>query len=72
MEKEASLASFGIFSTYDTDVDSWSKFNCAEHHHDGWWYLGCSNVNLNGDCVSPGTKSSYNDGSGDVIYYLFP
>ena len=58
------------FSTKDRDRDGYSV-DCAELAHGGWWYDGCSRVNLNGHYATPGTKSSYGNGWGGVIYYDF-
>ncbi|XP_060560726.1 fibrinogen-like protein 1 [Ruditapes philippinarum] len=45
---------FQLFSTFDRDVDPASTRNCAVDRHGGWWYNGCSYVNLNGLYVTPG------------------
>ncbi|XP_053386791.1 uncharacterized protein LOC128550874 [Mercenaria mercenaria] len=44
------------FSTYDHDVDS-STVNCAVDCHGAWWYFNCFTANLNGQYLTPGTKS---------------
>ncbi|EDV97872.1 GH17110 [Drosophila grimshawi] len=36
------------FSTYDRDNDSWSKGNCANYYHSGWWSNSNAYSNLNG------------------------
>ena len=56
------------FSTFDKDR---SGYHCGEKGHGGWWYSACSDVNLNGKYVTPGTvfKQSQHDlGYGGVIY----
>ena len=58
------------FSTYDNDNDDASN-NCAIQDHGGWWYRNCAYVNLNGEYVTPGTKSSYSSGEGGVTYRAF-
>ena len=39
------------FTTKDMDNDKWSNNNCAVNHAGynagGWWYNGCSHINLN-------------------------
>ena len=56
------------FTTYDVDPDDHSSMNCAVDRHGGWWYNSCSWVNLNGEYVTPGTKTP--DYSG-MIYHSF-
>ena len=56
------------FSTFDKDR---SGYHCGEKGHGGWWYSACSDVNLNGKYVTPGTvfKQNQHDlGYGGVIY----
>ena len=56
------------FSTSDKDR---SGYHCGEKGHGGWWYSACSDVNLNGKYVTPGTvfKQNQHDlGYGGVIY----
>lgn len=57
------------FSTFDHDAESDSR-NCAEHQRGGWWYKDCSQVNLNGQYISPpGGQSTFDSGYGGFIYY---
>ena len=35
------------FSTPDNDNDKWSGGNCAASQKSGWWYNGCSHININ-------------------------
>ena len=65
-----SYNSGAAFSTYDRDVDETNK-NCAVYDHGGWWYKNCAYANLNGEYVTPGTKSSYYNGEGGVTYRAF-
>jgi hypothetical protein len=54
------------FATYDRDVDA-----CAKRDHGGWWYYTCAYANLNGEYITPGTISSYNEGERGMTYYAF-
>ena len=58
------------FTTHDNDVDGCSC-NCGIKDHGGWWYRNCAYVNLNGEYVTPGTKSSYYQGEGGVTHRKF-
>ncbi|XP_060608164.1 thrombospondin type-1 domain-containing protein 7B-like [Ruditapes philippinarum] len=57
------------FSTYDADRDT-SVLNCAVSRHGGWWYGSCTSGNLNGEYITPGTKSSVNVHR-SMYYYPF-
>ena len=52
------------FSTFDQDTSG----NCANKDRGGWWYRNCAYASLNGEYITPGTKSSYNSGEGGITY----
>ncbi|XP_060572724.1 angiopoietin-2-like [Ruditapes philippinarum] len=61
------------FSTFDHDVDDYDPINNAQMCHGGWWYWysACTQVNLNGDYITPGTVHSSDSGYTGIIYYSF-
>ncbi|CAG2228957.1 Angiopoietin-related protein 1,Ficolin-1-A,Ryncolin-1,Tenascin-N,Angiopoietin-related protein 7,Ficolin-3,Fibroleukin,Ficolin-1,Ficolin-1-B,Angiopoietin-4,Tenascin-R,Ryncolin-2,Techylectin-5B,Microfibril-associat ed glycoprotein 4,Fibrinogen-like protein A,Ryncolin-3,Angiopoietin-2,Tenascin-X,Ficolin-2,Tenascin,Angiopoietin-related protein 2,Ryncolin-4 [Mytilus edulis] len=42
------------FSTKDRDNDRYSKVNCANDRNGAWWYMKCTNINLNGRYLQGG------------------
>ena len=39
-----------MFTTRDRDDDRRNSINCAaDVHRGGWWYYGCTYINLNGN-----------------------
>ncbi len=42
------------FSTKDQDNDADEYYHCAKQDKSGWWFNGCSAVNLNGHYYSSG------------------
>ncbi|XP_052765104.1 neurogenic locus notch homolog protein 1-like isoform X2 [Mya arenaria] len=45
--------------------------HCGDFLHGGWWYAGCTLINLNGEYATPGTVSAYHSGEGGMVYYSF-
>ena len=42
------------FTTKDRDNDAWLSVNCAERHHEAFWYKHCAWANLNGEYLRNG------------------
>lgn len=58
------------FSTFDKDH---SGYDCPVKSHGAFWYSSCSDVNPNGEYVTPGTVwrkgGQFNPGYGGIIYH---
>jgi len=54
------------FSAKDRDNDREPTRHCAQIEKGGWWYNGCSKVNLNGEALQGKTKKT----SG-IIWYTW-
>ena len=56
------------FSTYDAD---YSNYDCPVQSHGAFWYAACSDVNPNGEYVTPGTERQGGGQSryGGIIYH---
>ncbi|XP_052763265.1 angiopoietin-1-like [Mya arenaria] len=60
------------FERYNNGSDFTAKGSfCGDEVHGGWWYNGCTYINLNGEYVTPGTRSGYGRGLGGMVYYSF-
>ncbi|CBY07773.1 unnamed protein product [Oikopleura dioica] len=51
------------FSTKDQDNDADEYYHCAKQDKSGWWFNGCSAVNLNGHYYSSGVVEGGSKGS---------
>ncbi|WAR16350.1 FCN3-like protein [Mya arenaria] len=60
------------FERYNNGSDFTAKGSfCGDKVHGGWWYRGCTYINLNGEYVTPGTRSGYGSGWGGMVYPSF-
>ncbi|XP_060595944.1 microfibril-associated glycoprotein 4-like [Ruditapes philippinarum] len=57
------------FTAFDNDRDTYGG-NCAVLDRGGWWYNKCTDANLNGEYVTPGTQRP-GRAFGGMIYYPF-
>ncbi|XP_052763101.1 microfibril-associated glycoprotein 4-like [Mya arenaria] len=60
------------FARHNNGSDFTAKGSfCGDDMHGGWWYNDCTEINLNGEYVTPGTRSGYAGGWGGMVYPSF-